>query len=44
MACWSKAVTCVRAFSMEEAVRLAASHARRGDAVLLCPLAPALTV
>ena len=27
---WSKAVPCVRAFSMEEAVRLAASHARRG--------------
>jgi UDP-N-acetylmuramoylalanine--D-glutamate ligase len=34
---WSKAVPCVRAFSMEEAVRLAASHARRGDAVLLSP-------
>jgi len=34
---WSKVVPCVRAFSMEEAVRLAASHARRGDAVLLSP-------
>jgi len=34
---WSKAVPCVRAFSMEEAVRLAASHARRGDTVLLSP-------
>jgi UDP-N-acetylmuramoylalanine--D-glutamate ligase len=34
---WSKATPCVRAFSMEEAVRLAASHARRGDAVLLSP-------
>jgi UDP-N-acetylmuramoylalanine--D-glutamate ligase len=34
---WSKATACVRAFSMEEAVRLAASHARRGDTVLLSP-------
>jgi len=34
---WSKVVPCVRAFSMEEAVRLAASHARRGDVVLLSP-------
>jgi UDP-N-acetylmuramoylalanine--D-glutamate ligase len=34
---WSKAVPCVRAFSMEEAVRVAASHARRGDTVLLSP-------
>ncbi len=34
---WSKATPCVRAFSMEEAVRLAASHARRGDTVLLSP-------
>jgi UDP-N-acetylmuramoylalanine--D-glutamate ligase len=34
---WSKVAPCVRAFSMEEAVRLAASHARRGDTVLLSP-------
>jgi UDP-N-acetylmuramoylalanine--D-glutamate ligase len=34
---WSKATSCVRASSMEEAVRLAASHARRGDTVLLSP-------
>ena len=34
---WSRAVPCVRAFSMEEAVRIAASHARRGDTVLLSP-------
>ncbi len=34
---WSKAAPCVRACSMEEAVRLAASHARRGDTVLLSP-------
>jgi len=34
---WSKATACVRAFSMEEAVCLAASHARRGDTVLLSP-------
>ena len=34
---WSKAVPCVRAFSMEEAVRVAASHARREDTVLLSP-------
>jgi len=34
---WSKAVPCVRASSMEEAVRLAASHAGRGDTVLLSP-------
>jgi UDP-N-acetylmuramoylalanine--D-glutamate ligase len=34
---WSKAVPCVRAFSMEEAVRVAAGHARSGDTVLLSP-------
>ncbi|HTS17137.1 MAG TPA: UDP-N-acetylmuramoyl-L-alanine--D-glutamate ligase [Verrucomicrobiae bacterium] len=34
---WSKVTPCVRASSMEEAVRLAASHARRGDTVLLSP-------
>jgi UDP-N-acetylmuramoylalanine--D-glutamate ligase len=34
---WSKAVPCVRAFSMEEAVRVAASHARRDETVLLSP-------
>jgi UDP-N-acetylmuramoylalanine--D-glutamate ligase len=34
---WSKAVPCVRATSMEEAVTLAARHARRGDTVLLSP-------
>jgi UDP-N-acetylmuramoylalanine--D-glutamate ligase len=34
---WSKTAPCVRASSMEEAVRVAASHARRGDAVLLSP-------
>jgi len=34
---WSKTVPCVRASSMEEAVRIAASHARRGDTVLLSP-------
>jgi UDP-N-acetylmuramoylalanine--D-glutamate ligase len=34
---WSRAVPCVRAFSMEEAVRVAAGHARRGDTVLLSP-------
>ena len=34
---WSKAAPCVRAHSMEEAVRVAASHARRGDTVLLSP-------
>jgi UDP-N-acetylmuramoylalanine--D-glutamate ligase len=34
---WSKAAPCARAFSMEEAVRVAASHARRGDTVLLSP-------
>ena len=34
---WSRAVPCVRAFSMEEAVRVAASHAGRKDTVLLSP-------
>ena len=34
---WSRAVPCVRAFSMEEAVRVAASHARRDETVLLSP-------
>ena len=34
---WSKAAPCVRAFSMEEAVRVAAGHARQGDTVLLSP-------
>ena len=34
---WSKAVPCVRAFSMEEAVRVAASHAHRDETVLLSP-------
>ncbi len=34
---WSKVVPCVRAFSMEEAVRVAAGHAHRGDTVLLSP-------
>jgi UDP-N-acetylmuramoylalanine--D-glutamate ligase len=34
---WCKAVPCVRAASMEEAVGLAARHARRGDTVLLSP-------
>jgi UDP-N-acetylmuramoylalanine--D-glutamate ligase len=34
---WSRAVPCVRAFSMEEAVRVAASHARREETVLLSP-------
>ena len=34
---WSKATACVRAISMEEAVGLAAGHARRGDTVLLSP-------
>jgi UDP-N-acetylmuramoylalanine--D-glutamate ligase len=34
---WSKAVPCVRASTMEEAVRLAAERGRRGDAVLLSP-------
>jgi UDP-N-acetylmuramoylalanine--D-glutamate ligase len=34
---WSRTAPCVRASSMEEAVRLAASHARRGDTVLLSP-------
>jgi UDP-N-acetylmuramoylalanine--D-glutamate ligase len=34
---WSKAVPCVRAFSMEEAVRVAASHAHREETVLLSP-------
>jgi UDP-N-acetylmuramoylalanine--D-glutamate ligase len=34
---WSKVVPCVRASSMEEAVRVAASHAGHGDTVLLSP-------
>src|SRR6266404_556553 len=34
---WSRAVPCVRVFSMEEAVRVAAGHACRGDTVLLSP-------
>jgi UDP-N-acetylmuramoylalanine--D-glutamate ligase len=34
---WSKAVPCVRVSSMQEAVRVAAHHARRGDTVLLSP-------
>ena len=34
---WFKAVPCVRASSMEEAVRVAARHARPGDTVLLSP-------
>ncbi len=34
---WSKAVPCARASSMEEAVRVAASHAHAGDTVLLSP-------
>ena len=34
---WSRAVPCVRAFSMEEAVRVAASHAHREETVLLSP-------
>ena len=34
---WSRAAPCVRASSMEEAVRLAAGRARRGDTVLLSP-------
>jgi UDP-N-acetylmuramoylalanine--D-glutamate ligase len=36
-AAWGDAVPCVRAHSMDEAVRLAASHARGGDSVLLSP-------
>jgi UDP-N-acetylmuramoylalanine--D-glutamate ligase len=34
---WSNVVPCVRAFSMEEAVQVAASRARHGDTVLLSP-------
>ena len=34
---WSKVVPCIRAFSMEEAVRVAASHTLPGDTVLLSP-------
>jgi len=34
---WSKATPCVRVHSMEEAVRVAARHASRGDTVLLSP-------
>jgi UDP-N-acetylmuramoylalanine--D-glutamate ligase len=34
---WSAAVPCVRAFSMTEAVSVAASRARAGDTVLLSP-------
>jgi UDP-N-acetylmuramoylalanine--D-glutamate ligase len=34
---WSKAVPCVRASSMEEAVQVAASHTLPGDTVLLSP-------
>ena len=34
---WSDAVPCVQAFSMAEAVRVAASHACRGETVLLSP-------
>jgi UDP-N-acetylmuramoylalanine--D-glutamate ligase len=34
---WGGAAPCVRAGSMAEAVRLAASHARCGDTVLLSP-------
>jgi len=34
---WSKAVPCARVSSMEEAVRVAATQARAGDAVLLSP-------
>ena len=34
---WSRTVPCVRASSMEEAVCVAAGHARRGDTVLLSP-------
>jgi len=40
---WSKVVPCVRASSMEEAVRVAASHAGHGDTVLLSPRAPVST-
>jgi UDP-N-acetylmuramoylalanine--D-glutamate ligase len=34
---WGDRVTCVRAFSMAEAVGVASGHARRGDTVLLSP-------
>jgi len=34
---WSKAVPCVRAGSMEEAVAIAARRARRGETVLMSP-------
>jgi UDP-N-acetylmuramoylalanine--D-glutamate ligase len=34
---WSRAAPCARASSMEEAVRVAAAHARAGDTVLLSP-------
>jgi len=34
---WGDVVTCVRAFSMAEAVGVAARHAHRGDTVLLSP-------
>ncbi len=34
---WSKAAPCIRAYSMEEAVRMAASNTLPGDTVLLSP-------
>lgn len=34
---WADVAPCVRAFSMEEAVRVAANHARSGETVLLSP-------
>jgi len=34
---WSKAALCIRAYSMEEAVRMAASNTLPGDTVLLSP-------
>ena len=37
VACWSPAVRCVKAGSLEAAVRLARQNARRGDVVLLSP-------
>ena len=36
-AAWGRRVHCVRAGSMDEAVQVAARHARRGDTVLLSP-------